>query len=115
MAIKMVHVVCAECRAEVDRIEYDENGLSRAVQNLMNDLGYDLAKAIKTVKRDAPGAEFSSEENARSLAESIANQTVEGRPAESYACPNGHDSYLLVTDDNPTPAVSTAVTKTEVL
>lgn len=110
-SIRFVFVSCADCGAEVDRVEYDDAPTSAAVAAVVAALGIDDAAAVKLVKRNNPGAELTSEQNARALAELIAARAVDDRAAETYACPNGHDGELVVSDDNPTPAVATMIAK----
>lgn len=109
--VKFVFVTCAECGAEVDRIEYDTEPTSAAVQQVMAALDVDEKTAVALVKKNNAGAELNSEERSRQLAEAIVSKSVEDRPDESYACPLGHDAGLKTTDDNPTPVVSTRLEK----
>lgn len=106
--IKHVFVACATCGAEVDRIEYDDGAASPAVTAVADALGVDAAEAARLVKKANPGAELSSEDNARALAAAVVAGKVDGRRADE--CPNGHTD-LTVSDSNPTPAVTTTIAK----
>jgi hypothetical protein len=105
--IGFVFVVCSDCGAEVDRIEYDEGASSPAVESVATALGLGVDEATKLVKRTNPGAELTSEQRARQLASSIASGDAAGNDAK---CPNGHDG-LSVTDEPPTPAVAVQIVK----
>jgi hypothetical protein len=109
--VKFVFVTCAECGAEVDRIEYDTEPTSPAVQQVMAALDVDEKTAVSLVKKNNEGAELTSEQQSRALAQAIVDRSVPDRDAETYACPLGHDGELKVTDDNPTPVVSTRLEK----
>lgn len=105
---RITFVVCAECGAEVDRVEYDAGREAPAVEAVAGALGIDNDEARKLVKRQNPGAERTGEQNARDLADAIAAGDVKGHPGK---CPLGHKAGLTVQDDNPTPAVTTTIVK----
>lgn len=109
MAIAYLFVTCADCGAEVDRLEYEPDTPAPAVQTVADQLGLGLDEARKLVKRHNPGAELASEETVRALADAIVAGSVDGRPAEADRCPAGHDAGLRVQSDNPTPAVVLAI------
>lgn len=114
-AVKYVFVTCDACGAEVDRVEYDAGAAAPAVQDVANALNLSVDKAAAIVAEQNPGAELSSEDNARSLAEQIAAKSVKDRPKATYVCPSGCASPTLsVTDSNPTPMVAVAIAKQEV-
>lgn len=110
MKVQYVFVVCGECNAEVDRIEYDDTE-PPAVVAVMDALNLSKDEAVKAVKRANPGAELSNAENAFALAETISKKAVKGRAKNTYRCPLGHNAALEVTEENPTPAVTTSITK----
>lgn len=112
MAIAYLFVTCADCGAEVDRLEYEPDTPAPAVQTVADALGLDLSDARKLVRSKNPGAELSSEEQTRALADRIVATDAElDRTPESYACPSGHEAGLAVSDTNPTPVVVTRLTK----
>lgn len=106
--IRFVFVVCATCNAEADRIEFDPDANSHAVDLVVEALGVSVEAAVSMVGKANPGAELSSADNARGLADAIVAGQVEGYP--QLSCPNGHDSFT-VSESNPTPAVSVALAK----
>lgn len=92
---------------EIDRIEYDAGSSeSKAVLDVMTALNKTAAEARALVAAENPGAELSSEENARALADQIAAKTVPDRDADTYG---KADSVLSVQDHNPTPAVAMSI------
>ena len=107
MAIAYLFVVCADCGAEVDRLEYEPDTPAPAVQTVADQLGLELDEARKLVKRHNPGAELSSEEAVQQLGAAIVAGNVDGYP--DTRCPAGHDAGLKVQSDNPTPAVVLAI------
>lgn len=109
--VRNLYVVCSECNSEIDRVEYDADAPSAAVQAVVDALAVSEEEAAKLVKKNNPGAELSSEDRARYVAEKIVAGTMEDRLAESYACPLGHDAPRAVTDSSPTPLVQTTVIK----
>ena len=112
VAIAYLYVTCADCGAEVDRIEYDPEADSSAVQAVAAALDLDQQEARKLVQSKNPGAELSSREAADELAAKVVERdTTLDRPADSYACPAGHDSGLEVGDGPPTPIVVTRLAR----
>jgi acyl-CoA synthetase (NDP forming) len=91
-----IDVTCAECGAVVDTVEYDAAGQSGTVALVASALGVEADEAEKIVRRHNPDALKSPEERARAFAKLIAQKKVEGRPAETYKCRNGHDGALEV-------------------
>lgn len=110
MNMYYLFVVCSECNSEVDRIEYDDAD-SPAVLATMDALNVSQVEATKLVAKTNPGAELSNSANARDLADRIANKSIKGRAKNSYKCPLGHNASLTVTEDNPTPVVTTSLIK----
>lgn len=109
--VRNVYVVCSECNGEIDRIEFDADAPSAAVQAVTEALGLDEKAAFDLVKKQNPGAELNSEQKAKYLAEQIVARNVDGRDQETYVCPLGHDAELKVTEDSPTPLVHTSISK----
>lgn len=109
MPVRFVYVACATCGAEVDRVEFDAGAAAPAVQDVANALKISAKEAAALVEAKNPGAQLSSEDNARALAESIADKSVDGRLKGTYQCPNGHKDGLTVTETSPTPSIVAAV------
>ena len=63
----VMYLVCRECGAEVDRIEYDDQP-SPAVAAVQGALSVSEDEARRMVKRANPGAELSNHEQAKALA-----------------------------------------------
>lgn len=103
MAIAYLFVVCADCGAEVDRLEFEPDTPAPAVQTVADQLGIEREAAHRLVKRHNPGAELTSEELVRERADAIVAGTVDGYP--NHGCPEGHDAGLRVQSENPTPSV----------
>jgi hypothetical protein len=98
-ATQTLVIRCSECGTEVDRVKYTPaEGPPPAVATVAAALGLSEADAEKLVKKENPEALRSSEEAARALADDIAARDVEDRAADTYACPNGHDADLEVTE-----------------
>lgn len=110
VAIKYLFVVCADCGAEIDRLEYDAGAEAPAVVAVADALGVDTDQARKLVAKQNPGAELTNEANTRNLADQITAGTVNGYPDQ--ACPASPDhTGLEVSEDNPTPVVVTRIAK----
>ena len=93
-----IAVVCGECGAAVDTVEYDDEpeGPSAAVRSVASLLGVDDDEAAKLVKRHNPAALKTSRERAEDLARQIAARKVPDRGTDTYVCRNGHDGPLEV-------------------
>lgn len=111
--VRNVYVVCSECNSEIDRVEYDADAPSAAVQAVVDALAVSEEEAAKLVKKNNPGAELSSEDRAKYLASKIVDGVVEDRAENTYGCPLGHNAPREITDTSPTPLVSTTVIKKE--
>ena len=111
MSLGFLYVV-TEDGALVDTVEYESGAPSKAVADVAAALGMDEAAAAKLVAKNNPGAELSSEDAARALAEQIAAKNVPDRDPETYLDPDGNDVPLRVTDQRPAPAAPQIV-KTE--
>lgn len=111
MAIAYQYVVCADCGAEVDRLEYEPGAASPAVQTVADALGLEPDAARKLVAKNNPGAELTSEEQTTALGQAIVAGEVEDRPAEADACPFGHDAGLRLQTEPPTPNVVLSIRK----
>jgi hypothetical protein len=92
-----INVTCAECGAIVDTVEYDEGSSSSGTVALIaSALAVETDEAERIVRRHNPDALKSPRERAAAFAKLIAQKKVEGRPAETYVCRNGHDAALEV-------------------
>lgn len=95
---KFLIIRCGECDAEIDRVEYDAAAKTPpAVVALQSALGVSERQARSMVEAHNPDALQTQEEAARTLAADIAAGEVADRPRDTYACPNGHDAGLEVT------------------
>lgn len=89
-----INVVCSECGATVDTVEYN-SGESQVAAQIANLLAVDLEEAERIVQRHNASALKSGRDRAMEFAELIASKEVEGRPAATYVCRNGHDDAAL--------------------
>lgn len=95
--IRIVDIRCGECGTTVDRVEYDAAAqIPAGVASLMGALGIDEATARGICEEHNPAGLRTQEENATVLADAIVAGDVEDRPAETYACPNGHTGSLEI-------------------
>jgi len=104
MALKLIYIVCA-CGAPVDVVEYDTASASKAVTDVMAALGIGYPEARELVGSSNPGAELTSEEQARGLADQIIHRNVPGRDPGTYVCANGHSDHELHTSEERPVAV----------
>lgn len=112
MAIAYLFVTCADCGAEVDRLEFEPDTDSAAVLAVVGATGLDRDAAAKLVAKHNPGAELTSEEATRQLGDAIVAGKVDGRPVDADRCPiDAEHSGLQVQNDNPTPAVTLRIQK----
>ena len=93
-----LNVVCGECGATVDTVEYDVegDGPPAAVVTLASVLQISDEDAAKLVKRHNAEALKTSRERALDLAKLIAARKVPDRGTDTYVCRNGHDGPLEV-------------------
>jgi hypothetical protein len=96
---RFLYILCAECGAQVDKVEYSiVEGPNPHVAQLQSLLGCDEKTAGQILSKENPDLLRSQEERARELADKIVGKSVEDRPADTYACPNGHDAGLEVAE-----------------
>lgn len=94
-----LYILCVECGAQVDKVEYSiTEGPNPHVAQLESLLGCDEKTAGQILSQQNPELLRSQEERARELADQIVNKSVDDRPADTYACPNGHDAGLEVAE-----------------
>jgi hypothetical protein len=99
MAVQFRVVRCAECDAEVDRVEFDPDAGSAQVRTVAEALQVSEGEAAKVIERQTGNKPQTNAQAAGTLAESIAGKTVTGRAKGSYACPNGHKGDLTVAEE----------------
>jgi hypothetical protein len=93
-----INVTCSECGAVVDTVEYDEAGSSGTVALVASALAVEPDEAEKIIRRHNADALKPPRERALMFARTIAAKKVEGRPAETYVCRNGHTEAALEVD-----------------
>ena len=95
--LRILTVRCGECRATVDRVEYDANWSEDVVvAAAASALGTDAKKARKILADTNPDALRSHEDRAADLVGQIVAGNVPDRHADTYACPNGHTGSLEI-------------------
>lgn len=95
--IRIMDIRCGECGMTVDRVEYDAAAqVPAGVAAIMGALGVDEAAARAICEEHNPEGLRTQQENAAALADAIVAGDVEDRPADTYACPNGHTGSLEI-------------------
>lgn len=104
--IKYLYVV-GEGGELVDTVEYDDaQSQAPAVAEVMSALNVSADEARDMVAKANPGAELTSGERARQLAEQIAAREVPDRGPETYG---GYTGALSVTEEKPRSAMTAAM------